>query len=106
MSNKKSTPLGAAPTKTSSNDVLETAEMLRAANCLCRTSQGILFLCNGICAAGVFTLEELKDLEKSVSALLGAYGRAYSSLMARYSALLDSESAEASRKAESKKAGL
>lgn len=106
MSNKKSTPLGAAPVKTSSNEVLETAEMLRASNALCRTSQGILFLCNGICSAEVFTTDELKDLEKSVSALLGAYGRAYSSLMARYSALLDAEGAETSRKAELKKAGL
>lgn len=101
----QSVPLGASA-QANSRDVLETAELLRAAATLVRTSQGIIFLSNGICSAEVFTQDEVKSLEKSLSSVLAAYSKCYSSLMARYSALVSNEEEENNRKKEVEKAGL
>lgn len=98
-------PLGASAQATS-RDVLETAEMLRAAATLVRTSQGILFLSNGICSAEVFSKDDLKLIEPSLSSVLSAYSKCYSSLMSRYSALASNEEEENNRKKEVSKAGL
>lgn len=93
----KTKKLGAVVPEQSANDVLETAEMVRAANALLRTSEGIIFLCNSICSAEVVTKQQLESAQKGFNEILTLYGHVYAALMARYSALLDAEQVKKSR---------
>ena len=75
----------------SANDVLETAEVVRSANCLLRMAVGVCGFSNDLCAAEVFSESEQKDLDASFIAVFKALEKVYASLMGRYSALLSSE---------------
>ena len=86
---KKTTkPLDPTSVESQANDVLETAEMLRASNILVRTSQGIVFMANHICKAEVLSEEEFKKFSDSLASIIDVYSRVYASLMGRYSALI------------------
>lgn len=73
------------------NDVLETAEVVRASNIILRMSVGIIGFSNQICAAEVFSQDRIKSLDSSINDVFDALGTAYASLMGRYSALKSSE---------------
>lgn len=77
--------------QTSSQDLLETAEIIRAANAIVRMSVGIVSLSGQMCRAEVFTSQELKDLSPHFNEVINAFGRVYQSLMAAYSARLSAE---------------
>lgn len=87
MGKKKPTMGNKFDPKSEANDVLETAEMLRAANVLTRTSVGIISFANGICGAEVLSEDEMKSVEKAFETVFGVYAKVYASLMGRYSAL-------------------
>lgn len=69
------------------NDVLETAELVRAANCLVRMTVGVFFFSGSLCGAEVFDKSELESIDKGITGYLESLSRLYASLMARYSAL-------------------
>lgn len=84
--NKKSNIPGNSP-EDKANDVLETAELVRAANCLARMTVGIFFFSGSLCGAEVFSKDKLEKIQTSLSEYLESLGVLYSSLMGRYSAL-------------------
>lgn len=89
MSSKKS-PVGkAAPND--ANDILETAEVVRSANCLLRMAAGIFAFANQLCVAEVFSDEEKKTLNSSLNSVFSSMEKAYASLMGRYSALVSAK---------------
>lgn len=90
--------IGASAPKQSSNDVLETSEMLRAGNALLRTSEGIIFLLQSIIGVEVFSESELKDLSTHFNAVFSAMAKSYARLMQHYSSLKEAEEVEESRK--------
>lgn len=74
------------------NDVLETAEMLRASTTMLRTTVGIVALSTPICKAEVFTKPELEEINKAFTLLFDKFRVLYASLMGRYSALSSADS--------------
>lgn len=88
---KNTIPLGSPQVQTSSQDLLETAEIIRAANAIVRMSVGILGLSGQMCRAEVFTSEEQKELGSHFTEVINAFGRVYQALMAAYSARLSAE---------------
>lgn len=71
----------------SAEDVLETAEVVRSANCVLRMAVGITGFANDICGAEVISEERHKTLESSFNVVFEALRDVYASLMGRYSAL-------------------
>lgn len=87
---KEKKPLG-QHVPNDSDDVLETAEVVRSCNCLLRMAVGIFGFANTLCAAEVFSESEAKSLDGSVNAVFKALEKTYASLMGRYSALKSSD---------------
>lgn len=85
MTEKKKT--ASVSVESQANDVLETAEMLRASNILARTSQGIVFMSNHICKAEVISEDKFKAFSEALTTVIDVYSVVYASLMGRYSAL-------------------
>lgn len=68
-------------------DILETSEVLRSANCMCRMASGIIGFANQLCKAEVLSEDRLKQVNDSLDVVLNAYKDVYAALLARYSAL-------------------
>ena len=85
-------PTNPNPNVTEANDVLETAEMLRAATTLLRTTVGMVALSTPLCKAEVFSKSELEDINNAYTLLFDKFRVLYASLMGRYSALSSSDS--------------
>lgn len=85
-----SIPAGFQP-EINSNDLLESAEIVRASNAIVRMSEGIVGLCSQMVRSQVFSEDELKSLSADFNSVLSAYHRCYTSLMAAYSAALQAE---------------
>lgn len=77
-------------------DVLETSEVLRSANCMCRMASGILGFANQICKAEVLSESKMKEINDSLDVVLNAFKDVYAALLARYSALSASDGLERS----------
>lgn len=77
-------------------DVLETSEVLRSANCMCRMASGILGFANQICKAEVLSESKIKEINDSLDVVLNAFKDVYAALLARYSALSASDGLERS----------
>lgn len=73
------------------NDLLETSEVVRSANCLLRMAVGVFGFSNDLCKAEVFAEAELVSLDRSINDVFKALEKCYASLMGRYSALKSSE---------------
>lgn len=73
------------------NDILETSELIRSANCLLRMAVGVLGFANDLCRAEVFPESERKELDSAINLIFKAFEKCYASLMGRYSALKSSE---------------
>lgn len=73
------------------NDILETAELVRAANCLGRMTVGVFYFAESLCGAKVFDESEFKSIQESLNKYLNSLGTLYASLMGRYSALTASK---------------
>lgn len=101
----KKVGIGTAP-QTNSNDVLETAEIVRASNALVRMTTGIISMVGPICKAEVFSSDELKSLQSHFDAVLNAYSRTYQALMARFAALQACDESDKSRQMNQAKGGL
>lgn len=75
-----------------SNDVLETAELLRAAATLLRMTVGIVAMSSNMCKAEVFDKPSIKSINEAYSTLFDSFRTLYASLMGRYNALSASDS--------------
>lgn len=73
------------------SDVLETAEIVRAAATLLRMTVGIVSFSESIAKAKVFEDSELKDINSAYDTLFSCFNKCYASFMGRYSALSASE---------------
>lgn len=89
--NKQKLSAPAAVVPEDANDILETSEVVRSANCLLRMAVGIFGFCNDLCKAEVFSEAELKELDRSINSVFSALQKSYASLMGRYSALKSAE---------------
>lgn len=68
-------------------DVLETAEMLRAANCLMRCAVGIISMAPAIVDQEIDTQERLQEWSKACDIVFDRFRIYYAALMQRYSSL-------------------
>lgn len=69
------------------NDVLETSEMLRAANCLLRAGTGVVAFANDICQSEILSETGMKKYDESVNYVFTVFRDVYAALMSRYAAL-------------------
>lgn len=84
---KQSTGVPVAPDNLSKNDILESAETLRASNTLLRIAFGIVQFSDTMAGCEVIKESEHKPIGEAFDLLFAVFQRVYAALMARYSAL-------------------